>query len=264
MSETTPSHVPHKSSGYRLATASLILAIASLPLTILCLTGVLTAIAAIPLGHIALRRARTSPEPLLIRNRAAAGLVISYLYIGFVVVLCGSIVANRISKTKFSDDTGMNFIIHTPLKGTSYEWQVKHRAPFILVMAPEKVQISTQLDVVIPIAPHNPNDFQYLSINLIPKKYDGNIADIAHKLASGTRAFNKNYNTTEPELLNISGIPSALFRESLVIDGSNANGIVFLVPCTHGYYLLTFRCDPNSYDESFFKRIASTFKPLDS
>lgn len=157
----------------------------------------------------------------------------------------------------------MNFAIHTPLKGTSYEWQIKHRAPLVIVMAPKDVQVSAQLDVAIPITPVNSGDFRYLSINLIPKKYDGNVADVARQLTSGIRIFDKNYSADDPELLSISGIPSALFRESLVINGFQAKGIAFLVPCTRGYYLLTFRCDSNSYDESFYKRIAGTFKPKD-
>jgi len=261
MHKSTPMQVLTKSKGSSLATASLILAIVSLPLTILCFAGILTAILSIPLGHVALRQAQESANPLPTKNKAIIGLVISYLYIVFAIVLIATVVANRISKTQYSDNTGMSFTIHTPLKGTSYEWQIKHRAPLIVVMAPNDVHVSTQLDVAIPIAPQNPQDFQYLSINLIPKKYNGKISDVAQQLISGTQTFNKNYNADDPELITISGIPSALFRESLIIKGSQAKGIAFLVPYTHGYYLLTFRCDPGSYDESFYKRIAGTFKP---
>lgn len=263
VSESTQSQLPGKSRGSILATASLVLAIASLPLTILCFTGVLTAILAIPLGHVSLRQARDSANPVPTKNKAIAGLVISYLYLGFVIVLVAHVLANRISKTQFSDDTGMNFTINTPLKGTSHEWQIKHRAPLVIVMAPRDVKVSVQPDVAIPFVPQNPLDFQYVSINLIPKKYDGNIADLARQLTSGTRTFDKNYTAEEPELLTISGIPSAVFRESLVIGGSPAKGLGFLVPSARGYYLLTFRCDPDSYDESFYKRIAHTFKPHD-
>jgi hypothetical protein len=261
MPQSIPSQIQTKSQGSSLATASLVLAIVSLPLTILCLTGVLTAILAILLGHVALRQARHSTNPIPTKNKAIVGLVISYLYLAFAVVLVATIIAKRVSKIHYSDNTGMNFTIHTPLKGTSYEWQVKHRAPLVVVMAPRDVQVSTRPDVAIPIEPQNPSDFQYLSINLIPKKYSGNVADVARQLISGTQTFDKNYSADDPELLSISGIPCGHFRESLLINGTNAKGIAFLVPCNQGYYLLTFRCDPNSYDESFYKRIAGTFKP---
>jgi hypothetical protein len=261
MAESMPPKRTLKSQGSGLATASLVLAIASLPLTILFFTGILTAILSISLGHVALRQARHSANPLPTKNKAIVGLVISYLYLVFAIVIVATVVANRVSKTQFSDDTGMNFTIHKPLKGTSYEWQIKHRAPLVVVMAPIDVQVTAQLDVALPIVPKNPSDFQYLSINLIPKKYNGNIEDVARQLTSGTLIFDKNYSAEDPKILTISGIPSALFREYLVINGSHAKGIAFLVPCTRGYYLLTFRCDPNSYDESFYKRIASTFKP---
>ena len=261
MQATISSQIPIKSQGSGLATASLVLAIVSLPLTILCFSGVLTAILAITLGHVALRRTRRSANTLPTKNKAIVGLVISYLYLGFAIVLFGIVVTNRVSKIRFSDDSGMNFTIHTPLKGTSYEWQIKHRAPLVVVMAPRDVQVSTLPDVALPIAPQNPRDFQYLSINMIPKKYSGNVADVARQLISGTSTFDKDYSADDPEPFTISGIPSSLFRESLVINGSHAKGIAFLVSCTHGYYLLTFRCDPNSYDESFYKRIAGTFEP---
>ncbi|MHC4618688.1 MAG: DUF4190 domain-containing protein [Planctomycetota bacterium] len=253
-----------------MATTSLILAIASLPLTLLCLTGVLTAVVAIPLGHVAVHRARNSANPLRTKNKAVAALMVSYLYIGFAIILVARVISNRVSRTELisrtvlSDNTGMNFTIHTPLNGTSSEWQVKYRDPLTFVMGPKDVQVSAQQrDVAIPIRPQNARDFQYLSINLVPKKYNGAIVDVARKYISGIRVFDKNYNAEDPELLTISATSSAFFRESLVINGSEAKGIAFLVPCSQGYYLLSFRCDPNSYNESFYTRIAATFTPKD-
>jgi len=259
--ESTQSQFSVKSRGSNLATASLILAILSLPLTILCFIGVLTAILAITLGHFSLHYVRNSANSLPTKNRAIAGLVISYLYLGFVIVLVTYVIVNRISETQFWDDAGMKFTIHTPLKGTSYEWKIKHRAPLVVVMAPKDVQITTQLDAAVTVAPQNPRNFQYLSINFITKKYDRNIADVARQLISGTSVYDKSYSADDPELITISGIQSAFFRNSLVINGHQVKGIDFLIPCTHGYYMLTFRCDPGSYDESFYKRIACTFKP---
>jgi hypothetical protein len=263
MPESSPPQLPPKSEASGLATTSLILAIASLPLTLLCLTGVLTTALAIPLGHVAVHRARNSANPLRTKNKAVVALLVSYLYIGFAIILVATVIANRVSRTEFSDNTGMNFTIHTPLTGTSSEWQVKYRAPLTVVMGPKDVQVSEQLDVAIPIRPQNPGDFQYLSINLVPKKYNGTIVDVARQYISGIRVFDKNYNADDPELFTISGTSSAFFRESLVINGSHAKGIAFLVPCSPGYYLLSFRCDPNSYDESFYTRIAGTFTPKD-
>lgn len=261
MSESITSQIPSKSQGSYLATASLVLAIVSLPLTILCLTGVLTAILAITLGHVALRKSRHSTNQIPTKNKAIVGLVISYLYLGFAVVLVATVVAKRVSKTHYSDNAGMNFTIHAPHKGTSYEWQIKHRAPLIIVIAPKDLQVSEQLNVAIPIRPYNPRDFQYLSINLVPKKYNGTIVDVSRQYISGIRIIDKNYNPENPKPLTISGISSAFFRESLVIDGFPVKGIAFFVPCTNGYYLLNFRSDPNSYNESFYRRIAGTFKP---
>lgn len=261
MPELTQPKLQKKNQGSGYATASLILAILSFPLTILCFTGALTAIIAIPLGHVALIKVKRSANPLPTKKKAIIGLVFAYLYIGFAIVFVGTVVANRLSKTQFSDETGMNFTIHVPLKGTSYEWQTKHRAPLVVVMAPRDVQISIRTDAVAPIVPQDPNDFQYLSINLIPKKYNGTILDVAHQLISGTQVFDKNYSADDPELITISEIPSALFRESLFINGCRVKGISLLLPSTRGYYLLTFRSDQSSYNEAFYKRIAGTFEP---
>ena len=86
---TTPLQISPKSKRSGLSTVSLVLAIASLPLTILYLTGVLTAILAIPLGHVALRQARHSASSTHTNNKAIVGLVISYLYLGFAVAEVG-------------------------------------------------------------------------------------------------------------------------------------------------------------------------------
>ncbi len=255
---------PHaKAKGSGLATASLVLAIVSLPLTILYFAGLLTAVVAISLGHIALRRAKHSPHLLFSKNKAIAGLLISYLYIGFAVVLVVTIVSNRVSKTHFSDDTGMDFALHTPLKGTSSEWQIKHQAPLVVVMAPQEVEISPspQLNVSVPFAPTDASYFQFLTIKFLPKKYDKTVVDVCRQLTSGTRVFDKTYQATDPESTVIAGTPSVFFRESLIIQGTHTKGIVFLVPCSRGYYILSFRADPNTYYESFYRRIAGTFRP---
>lgn len=195
-----------------------------------------------------------------LRHISPLAFVLGLFVVAFAVLLVATVIYNRLSKTCFSEDAGMDFSIHTPLKGTSYEWQIKHRAPLVIVMAPREVQVSPQANVSLPFVPTNTRHFQFLTINLIPKKYDKTIVDVCHQLISGTKLYDKNYQATDPELTVISGTPCAFFQESLVINGSPARGIAYLVPCARGYYLLSFRADTETYNESFYKRIAGTFE----
>lgn len=196
----------------------------------------------------------------IIRDIHSMALVLGLFVAAFAVLLVGTVICNRISKTRFSEDVGMDFSIHTPLKGTSYEWQIKHRAPLVVVMAPRDVRVSTQANVSLPFVPTNTSHFQFLTINLIPKKYDKTIVDACRQLISGTKLYDENYQATDPELIVISGTSCAFFHESLVINGSRATGIAYLVACARGYYLLSFRADNETYNESFYKRIAGTFR----
>ena len=196
----------------------------------------------------------------IVRHIRSLAFVLGLFIVAFAVLLVGTVICNRLSKTRFSEDVGMDFSIHTPLKGTSYEWHIKHRAPLVVVMAPREVEVSPQASVSLPFVPTDTSQFQFLTINLIPKNYDKTIVDACRQLISGTKLYDENYQATDPELTAISGTPCAFLRESLVINGSRARGIAYLVPCARGYYLLSFRADTETYNESFYKRIAGTFR----
>jgi hypothetical protein len=156
--------------------------------------------------------------------------------------------------------TGMHYTMDAPGKGTQNEWTAKHRGPLVVVMAPKTVQISVQAEIAAPFSPSDPASFHYLSINLIPKKYEGSILAIAQRLTTGTRVYDKRYKTSTPVPFTVSGTQAACFREALVVNGSPAKGIAFLVPCKRGYYLLTFRADPQSYSESLYKKAVESFR----
>jgi len=193
------------------------------------------------------------------RHIRLLAFVLGLSFVAFAVLLVGTIIYNRVSKTHFSENTGIDFYIHTPLKGTSFEWEVKYQNMLAVVMAPQDVILTQQDNISVPYAPEGIK-FEFLLVNLIPKKYDKTIVDVCRQLISGTKVFDKNYQATDPELAVISGTTCAFFQESLVINGSPDKGIAYLVPCARGYYLLSFRADTGTYNEPFYKRIAGTFQ----
>ncbi|HSW62042.1 MAG TPA: hypothetical protein VLH56_01800 [Dissulfurispiraceae bacterium] len=98
--EATPLEIEglvRRAKGADWATTSLALAIASWPLTLFCATGILSALAAIMLGHIAIHRAKHGSTSVCARNRAVNGLIVSYVYIGFATLLIVKIVRGRVS-----------------------------------------------------------------------------------------------------------------------------------------------------------------------
>ena len=79
------------------------------------------------------------------------------------------------------------------------------------------------------------------------------------QMVKGTTVFDKKYKADNPEDITISDIQSCYFREYLSIDGTPVKGISFLIPVEQGYYILRFRADNSTYNESFYKRVALTF-----
>lgn len=253
--------VDKKVGGGGLATASLVLAIASWPLTLCCAIGVVTALVAIVVGHVAIRKARHGGNSTGVRSRAVVALIVSYVYIGIVVLLVAKIIGNRVSRTAFADGTGMSFAMHIPLKGTSYEWRIKDKGTLWIAMAPEEVRLSTLFNVASPVVPENLRDFEFLTISFFRPRSGGTVNDVARDQIEGTQVWDKTYEATDPQLITISDIPSVFFRESIIINETRVRGIVFLVPSNDWYYVLTFRSDPSTYNESFYRRIAGTFRP---
>ena len=250
-----------KAEGADLATESLVLAIASWPLTLFCFTGVLTALVAIPLGHIAIRKARRASGSAGVSRRAVIGLIISYVYVGLATFLIAKIIANNASRTSFWDNTGMDIAMHTPGKGTSCEWRVKDKGFLWVVMAPERVQLSGRFNVVSPVVPENLRTFEFLTISYLQDRHGGTVIDAARNVICGMQVWDKTYTATDPGLTTISAIPSAFSRESLAVNGVPVRGIIFFIPGNGGHYVLTFRSDPDTYNESFYRKIAGTFKP---
>jgi hypothetical protein len=183
------------------------------------------------------------------------------VYVAIVALLIAKIVGNRVSRTGFADDTGMSFTMHIPLKGTSCEWHIKGKSFLWIAMAPKEVRLSTRFKVASPVVPENLRDFEFLTISFFRPRRGGTVIDVARDQIEGTQVWDKTYEATAPELITISDIPSAFFRESIIINGTRVRGIVFLVPSDDWYYVLTFRSDPNTYRESFYRRIAGTFRP---
>ena len=157
-------------------------------------------------------------------------------------------------------DSGMHFTMDVPYKGTKNKWVEKHSDPLVVVLAPQAVQISLQTSVTAPFAPKAPKSFQYLSVHLVPKKYEGSVLSIAKRMTTGIRLFDKRYKASTPAPVTVSGEPSACFHETLTIGDFPAKGIAFLVPCTRGYYLLTFRADPASYNELLYRNTVRSFR----
>ena len=249
-----------------LATASMVLSITSIPLTCLVFAGFISAIISIVLGHISLRRMKYQGEMYNGKNRAIAGLIISYCYITLMSVLIVTIIYNRVSNDSFRLGNDVRFSIHIPLQGTSYEWQIKDEDLLGIVMAPKDNQIhhNSQLykeGSAVPYLPSNLNDFEIMTVSYIPKKYDKTLKEVCEQLIQGTQVFDKSYTADSLESITISRISSYYFRESMKIEDTPTNGISFVVPVKEGYFNIRFMADTRSYNEEFYKRIALSFSP---
>ena len=244
-----------------ISTSCIVFSILAFPLTFLVFAGLISAIISVVLGHISLTKIKRSSDTYRGKKRAIVGLVISYCYIAFVSIIIAVIITNRESTSPFYLSDTVSFSIHVPLKGSSSEWQIKDQDMLGVVLAPKETQIKKEASVSNPYVPSDSKCFEFLSISYIPKKYDKSLKDVCRQLVQGTVLFDQAYKADDPKDIVISKIQSSCFREYLDVDGAAAKGISFLIPVDQGYYILRFRADNQSYNESFYNRIAHTFSP---
>jgi flagellar basal body-associated protein FliL len=287
MTETETNAQEQKQKTCGLAIVSLILGILSLVLVcILFFLG----LPAVICGHLALSRIKRQDNCLKGRGMAIAGLSTGYIAIAITIVMCligfvGGFMGafkeaynNSTNKTFFEkvENEFSEYVSIIPSSTNNYrkvfktsfgkfsievpnDWQYKHNVLYVTFSPPNAKMNQSPLSVF----PDDTQTFEYLMVSWMKNRKQKTLDKLYDNLTNGTRFYNKTYETSSRQDIQIDRIRAVSFNDKLVEDDVKTFGLVYLVPYKNLVYTLAFRADSVTFksNKQMYEQIAYTFKP---